>query len=152
MKSSLFNIFTRSRSISIWAFFTALVIFFLINVQAVLPSTTSDLNNVHTTVIEYLRLSVSKEDREAWLAAEKKSWEPWLKKQKGFVKREIFWDPKNEEALLLISWASRSDWKNIPQSEIDKVQIAFEKLAMNLTNKDFINPFPIKSQGEFLPQ
>ena len=121
-------------------------------VQPAFSATTPKLNNADSTVIEYLRLAVPKNEKDAWLAAEKGSWEPWLKKQKGFVKRELFWDPNNEEALLLISWASRSDWKTIPQSEIDNVQIGFEELAMKLTHKEFVNPFPIKFQGEFLPQ
>ena len=103
-------------------------------------------------VIEHLRLHVPKEEKRAWLEAEKASWEPWLMKQRGFLERKLFWDPNKEEALLLISWANRSDWKTIPQAEIDRVQNLFEEVAMELTEKYFANPFPIKSQGEFLPQ
>ncbi|MEC7886119.1 MAG: hypothetical protein VX544_04990 [Pseudomonadota bacterium] len=33
-------------------------------------------------------MDVPKNEKDAWLAAEKESWEPWLMKQKGFVKRE----------------------------------------------------------------
>jgi len=110
------------------------------------------VKNLDSTVIEYLRLSVAEQDRKAWLSAEKNSWEPWLEKQEGFLGRQLLWDPNNEEALLLISWANRSSWKNIPQLEIDRVQSLFEKMAMDLTDKHFANPFPIKSQGEFLSQ
>ena len=129
-----------------------ILIFLFSNTQPAFPSFSIDLNKTDSTVIEYLRLSVAKNDIEAWLAAEKASWEPWLNKQKGFIKRDLFWDPDNEEALLLISWSNRSDWKTIPQAEIDKVQNDFEDLAMDLTHKYSLNPFPIKSQGEFLPQ
>ncbi len=127
-------------------------ILFQSNVQSVLSLNLTDLKNSDATIVEYIKLSVSKEDRKAWLSAEINSWEPWLKKQEGFIERRLFWDPNKEEALLLISWASRSDWKNIPQSEIDRVQSVFEEIAMDLTNKKVANPFPIKSQGEFLPQ
>ena len=142
----------RSGFISILALIISGLIFFFSPAQSVLSATTSELNNADSTVIEFLKLSVTKKDREAWLTAEKESWEPWLNKQKGFLKRELFWDPENEEALLLISWASRLDWKTIPQSEIDKVQHTFEELAMELTRKYSVNPFPMKSQGELLPQ
>ena len=151
MKAYSFSPFTV-RSFSVWALITSVLIFFFMNVLPVFSATTPKLNNADSTVIEYLKLTVPKNEKDAWLAAEKGSWEPWLKKQKGFVKRELFWDPNNEEALLLIIWATRSDWKNIPQSEIDKVQLAFKELAMELTQEKLVNPFPIKSQGEFLPQ
>ena len=51
--------------------------------------------------------------------------------------------------------SSIGDYKITPiinSSEIDKVQIVFEDLAMELTHKNLANPFPIKSQGEFIPQ
>ena len=69
-----------------------------------------------------------------------------------FLDRKLFWDPEREEAVLLISWASRSDWKMISKEEIDNVQKIFEEIANDLIGKNAINPFPIKSQGELLPQ
>ena len=103
-------------------------------------------------VIEYIRLSVPSENRFAWLAAEEKSWEPWLSKKEGFIDRQLLWDQKKEEAILLIRWASREQWKNIPQSEINSVQVLFEKIARDLTHKNSGNPFPITFEGELLPQ
>ncbi len=103
-------------------------------------------------VIEHLRLKVSENDRQAWLLAEQKTWEPWLKKQDGFIGRDLFWDPINEEATLLISWASREDWAKIPQLEIDNIQQKFEILAKEETGKKNQNPFPLKFQGELLSQ
>ncbi len=151
MNSSIFQLFRRS-ALAIWVLAIALLISLFINAQAVSPLTSFNLNTSNQTVIEYLKLSVPKEHKEAWLAAEKESWEPWLQKQRGFIKRELFWDPNKEEALLLISWSSRSDWKSIPQSEVNRVQISFEEIAMKLTKQQFTNPFPIKSEGEFLSQ
>ncbi len=127
-------------------------LFFVTNIQVVSALSKNELPNYDESIIEYLKLNVSANDREAWLIAEQNSWEPWLENQKGFLGREIFWDPGLEEALLLIRWASRKDWKSIPQSEIDDVQNLFEKIAKESTGKKFGNPFPIKSQGEFLPQ
>ena len=124
----------------------------LSNTQVALAANSSELNDSNQTIIEYLRLRVPHKDRNAWLIAEQKSWEPWLKEQKGFLGRQLLWDAEREEAILLISWASRSDWKTIPQEEIDHVQKTFEEIATDLTGKNGINPFPIKSQGELFPQ
>ena len=124
----------------------------LSNKQVALAANSSELNDSNQTIIEYLCLRVPHKDRNAWLIAEQKSWEPWLKEQKGFLGRQLLWDAEREEAILLISWASRSDWKMIPQEEIDHVQKTFEEIATDLTGKNGINPFPIKSQGELFPQ
>ena len=104
------------------------------------------------TVIEHLRLHVDAHEREAWLVSEKESWEKWLAKKNGFLGRQLFWDPLREEATLLITWASYSQWKDIPQGEIDAVQERFEKLARENTGREFGNPFPLIYEGELLPQ
>ena len=61
-------------------------------------------------VVEHLRLQVPWESREQWMAAERGSWEPWLKQQPGFLGRDLFWDPATEEGTLLIRWSSRKAW------------------------------------------
>lgn len=104
------------------------------------------------TSIEYLRIAVPSESREAWLKAEKESWEPWLLSKKGFLGRQLLWDEKNQEAIILISWASRKDWKSILKSEIDQVQKHFEEVAREQVGSKTSNPFPLKYEGELLPQ
>ena len=104
-------------------------------------------------VIEHLRISVPVQGRQAWLKAERGSWEPWLAKQKGFLGRDLLWDPETEEGTLLIRWSNRDDWKSIPTHEIEQVQARFEQLArqaMALTH-DRENPFPLVFEGELLP-
>ena len=124
----------------------------LLNVQQAYAAmgSVSEVNG--KTVIEHLRLHVDAQDREAWLASEKGSWGQWLTKKEGFLGRQIFWDPLREEATLLITWESYSQWKAIPQGEIDAVQERFEKLARENTGKEFGNPFPLIYEGELLPQ
>ena len=39
-------------------------------------------------VVEHLRLQVPLESREQWMAAERGSWDPWLKQQPGFLGRD----------------------------------------------------------------
>ncbi len=104
-------------------------------------------------VIEHLRLSVPAQGRQAWLEAERGSWEPWLAKQNGFLGRDLLWDPATEEGTLLIRWSSREDWKSIPTVEIEQVQTRFEQLArqaMAIT-QERENPFPLVFEGELLP-
>ncbi len=103
-------------------------------------------------VVEHLRLHVSKENLQAWLEAEKASWAPWLSQKPGFIGRQMFWDEQREEATLLITWATRDQWKNIPQPEINAVQKRFEELARNASGQAIGNPFPLKFEGELLPQ
>ena len=103
-------------------------------------------------VIEHLRISVPSQGREAWLEAERGSWEPWLKQQPGFLGRELFWDPATEEGTLLIRWSSREEWKSISMEEVETVQERFETLAREQTGQRQGNPFPLVFEGELLPQ
>jgi len=104
-------------------------------------------------VIEHLRISVPEHGREAWMEAERGSWEPWLAQQPGFLGRDLLWDPETEEGTLLIRWSSRQAWKSIPGEKIEQVQARFEQLAreqMALPH-EMDNPFPLVFEGELLP-
>ena len=104
-------------------------------------------------VIEHLRISVPEQGREAWLEAERGSWEPWLAQQTGFLGRDLLWDPETEEGTLLIRWSSRQAWKEIPSEEVDEVQARFEQLARKemALSQSMDNPFPLVFEGELLP-
>ncbi|QNI75836.1 antibiotic biosynthesis monooxygenase-like domain containing protein [Synechococcus sp. MVIR-18-1] len=103
-------------------------------------------------VIEHLRLSVPEQGREAWLEAERGSWEPWLAQQMGFLGRELLWDPETEEGTLLIRWSSRQAWKAIPSEQVAEVQDRFEQLAREAMAlpQEMDNPFPLVFEGELL--
>ena len=104
-------------------------------------------------VIEHLRISVPAQGREAWLEAERGSWEPWLAQQSGFLGRDLLWDPETEEGTLLIRWSSRQAWKAIPSEQVEEVQARFEQLARNAMALPQVmdNPFPLVFEGELLP-
>ncbi len=123
-----------------------------INVQEAYSTMTTISSESDQIVIEYLRLHVDDHNKQAWLDAERGSWEPWLAQKRGFLGRKLFWDPLREEATVMITWASYSQWKSIPQGEIDAVQERFEKLALKATGMDSGNPFPLIFEGELLPQ
>ena len=108
MMISIATLFLRKGILLVTSLFFVCILS-LSNKQVALAANSSELNDSNQTIIEYLRLRVPQKDRNAWLIAEQKSWEPWLKEQKGFLGRQLLWDAEREEAILLISWATRSD-------------------------------------------
>ena len=122
------------------------------NVSNIKAESLLKVNFPKGSIVEHLKLEVPKQFKNAWLKAEEGSWEKWLLKQDGFLGRQLFWDPKVEEATLLIGWESRAVWKNISQFEINLVQQNFEKIARKETGKTSGNPFPLIYEGELNPQ
>ena len=102
-------------------------------------------------VVEHLRVKVPAEARQAWLEAERGSWDPWLTEQEGYLGRDLLWDAEREEGTLLIRWASREQWKAIPLAEVEAVQERFEQLARQATGTRQGNPFPLVFEGELQP-
>ena len=111
-----------------------------------------DVTLVDVGVVEHLRVKVPAQARQAWLEAERGSWEPWLADQPDFLDRELLWDPDREEGTLLIRWRSRAAWKAIPSEEIEAVQQRFEQLARAATGSEADQPFPLLFEGELQPQ
>ena len=106
------------------------------------------MENYHSGIItEELRLRVPSEFKEVWLNAEKKTWEPWLSVQDGFLGRQIFWDKEKEEALILVNWKNKKLWKNISINEVNKIQEKFEDNVKNALNVSE-NPFKLIYEGE----
>lgn len=102
-------------------------------------------------VVEQLRLKVPAGTQRAWLQAEQESWGPWLRRQDGFLGRDLLWDAEREEGLLLIRWHSRRQWLAIPTSDIEAVQGQFEaaaRRALAQGTTTATNPFPLLYAGE----
>ena len=106
---------------------------------------------LEVVVVEHLRIKVPAGGRAAWLQAEQGSWEPWLEQQDGYLGRDLLWDSEREEGTLLIRWASREQWKAIPEAEVEAVQERFEQLAREATGQGQGNPFPLVFEGELIP-
>jgi uncharacterized protein (TIGR03792 family) len=101
-------------------------------------------------IVEHLRVKVPAGAQEAWLAAEQRTWEPWLEAQPGFLGRDLLWDSAREEGILLIHWASREQWQSIPTEEVERVQARFEACARQVLHGwgGDANPFPMLFAGE----
>ena len=134
--------------------FTCLIFLltFFGNVKNIQADSLLKVNFPKESIVEHLKLDVPKKFKKAWLKAEEGSWEPWLKKQDGFLGRQLFWDPKVEEATLLIGWESREVWKSISEKEINLVQQDFENIARKETGEITGNPFPLIFEGELNPE
>ena len=139
-------------SLQVLAFLISVLILNFVNTQEAFSAMPSISGEIDQTIIEHLRLHVDAHNRQAWLEAERGSWSQWLAKKRGFRGRQLFWDPLREEATLMIAWASESEWKEIPQGEIDAVQERFEELARKATGIETGNPFPLIYEGELFPQ
>ena len=102
-------------------------------------------------IVEELRLSVPLEYKETWLKAEEEVWEPWLSKQDGFLGRQIFYNQKTGEALLLVKWKNRNLWKNISEEEVNKMQKIYEETVTSSLGVE-ANPFKFIYEGELFEQ
>ena len=109
------------------------------------------MNQSNENIVEELRLSVPYKYKESWLKAEEEVWEPWLLKQDGFLGRQIFYNQKTGEALLLVKWKNRNLWKNISDEEVNKMQKIYEKIVTSSLGLE-TNPFQFIYEGELFEQ
>ena len=109
------------------------------------------MNKLNQNIVEELRLSVPIKYKETWLKAEEEVWDPWLSKQDGFLGRQIFYNPKKGEALLLVKWKSRNLWKNISDEEVNKMQKIYEETVISSLGVE-TNPFEFIYEGELFEQ
>ena len=109
------------------------------------------MNKSNENIVEELRLSVPLKYKQTWLKAEEEVWEPWLLKQDGFLGRQIFYNKKLGEALLLVKWENRNLWKNISDKEVNKMQKIYEETVTRSLEVE-TNPFEFIYEGELFEQ
>jgi len=131
--------------------FFVLLIIFIIYQSNPTKTVAIPMNNLNENIVEELRLNVPFKYKETWLKAEEEVWEPWLLKQDGFLGRQIFYNQKTGEALLLVKWKNRNLWKNISDEEVNQIQKIYEKNVMSSLGVE-TNPFEFIYEGELLEQ
>ena len=109
------------------------------------------MNKNDENIIEELRLNVPNKYKETWIKAEEEIWEPWLSKQDGFLGRQIFYNQKKGEALLLVKWKNRNLWKNISDEEVNNIQKIYEEKVISSLGVE-TNPFEFIYEGELFEQ
>ena len=133
------------------AFLIACLLFIIFSFNSQTLNALSMNNANNQIIIEELRLKVPLEYKEIWLKAESEVWQPWLLKQEGFLGRQIFYDKKKGEALLLVNWKNKKLWKSIPTEEVNKMQKIFEENVKKELDIEE-NPFVFIYEGELLKQ
>ena len=128
-----------------------LLLVFIISQLNVSNAFALQMNKSNENIVEELRLSVPLKYKETWLKAEEEVWEPWLSKQDGFLGRQIFYNQKTGEALLLVKWRNRNLWKNISDEEVNKMQKIYEKTVTSSLGVE-TNPFQFIYEGELFEQ
>ena len=128
-----------------------LLLVFIISQLNVSNAFALQMNKLNENIVEELRLSVPLKYKETWLKAEEEVWEPWLSKQDGFLGRQIFYNQKTGEALLLVKWKNRNLWKNISEEEVNKMQKIYEETVTSSLGVE-TNPFQFIYEGELFEQ
>ena len=100
--------------------------------------------------VEMLRLAVPAALRDAWLNAEAEVWKPWLEQQPAYLGRDLYWDPQQEEAQVLIRWRSQQEWQAIADDEVAAVQARFVAAINQATAKDTADPIPLIAASQWL--
>lgn len=93
-------------------------------------------------VIEWLKVNVPIEQREAYIQKDEEIWTAALSQYPGYVGKEIWLNPNNEsELIMVIYWENKDAWKSIPASVLEDTDQRFVA-AMG-------RAFPFVEEGEY---
>jgi uncharacterized protein (TIGR03792 family) len=77
-------------------------------------------------VIEQLHFTVPPSAQAAFVALDRAIWTPALARQPGFLGKEIWQDSaRPDQVRIVIRWASRAEWKAVPQDLLAATDRAF---------------------------
>jgi uncharacterized protein (TIGR03792 family) len=76
--------------------------------------------------VEVLKFKVNQGTLENWINKDREIWTAKLQSYPGFIRKEVWTNPENpEEVTAVIYWATREQWKAIPQAELDETDRRF---------------------------
>lgn len=77
-------------------------------------------------VIEFLKFKVAPDLRENFIQKDAEIWTAALAKYPGFISKEVWINPNHHtEIILIIRWATREQWKAIPQADLQAIESKF---------------------------
>ncbi|KAF3884681.1 MULTISPECIES: TIGR03792 family protein [Nostocales] len=77
-------------------------------------------------VIELLKVKIPPEQREKFIQKDAEIWTPALAKYPGFLGKEVWINPNDAaEVVFIIRWATREQWKAIPQGDLEAIEKKF---------------------------
>lgn len=73
-------------------------------------------------VVEFLTFTVDPSDQAGWIAHDDKVWTAFLRRQPGFVSKQVWTDRSNPGLVhTVITWTDEQSWKAIPGDELSRV-------------------------------
>lgn len=99
-------------------------------------------------IIEWLKVSVSPALREKYIQKDEEIWTAFLSTCPGFLGKEVWINPdKPDELILIVRWATREQWKSIPQERLELIEQEFvremgDRYPFVETNEYQIRKFP----------
>ena len=85
------------------------------------------VNSQPSMVIEWLKFKVDSEQRDRYLAIDDEIWTPALAAYPGFLDKVTWLDPNHDdEVIFVISWATREQWKAIPEEDLNEINQRFD--------------------------
>lgn len=85
------------------------------------------LNSQPSMVIEWLKFRVDPAQRSRYLEIDEAIWTTALETYPGFVDKTTWLDPNHDdEVIFVISWATREQWKAIPEEELEQINQNFD--------------------------
>ncbi len=105
----------------------------------------ANLNAQPAMVIEWLKFRVDAAQRDRYLTIDNEIWTPALAGYPGFLDKTTWLDPNHDdEVIFVISWATREQWKAIPEDDLEVINQRFDQaLGIDyemLESKEFIVP------------
>jgi uncharacterized protein (TIGR03792 family) len=80
-------------------------------------------------VIELLKVKIPSEQREKFIQKDAEIWTAALAKYPGFLGKEVWINPNDgTEVTLIIRWATREQWKAIPQADLVAIDQKFTRV------------------------
>ncbi len=85
------------------------------------------LNSQPSMVVEWLKFRVDPAQRSRYLEIDEAIWTTALKTYPGFLDKTTWLDPNHDdEVIFVISWATREQWKAIPEEELEQINQDFD--------------------------
>ena len=81
-------------------------------------------------VIEWLKFQVPPELWEAFIQRDEEVWTAGLQKSPGFLGKEVWIEPEQNEVVLVIRWQTQDDWDAFPTEEVERLDQAMGELRM----------------------
>ncbi len=87
-------------------------------------------------VIEWLKFQVEKSYKDIFLGLDRKIWTSRLSRCRGFVDKEIWFDPDDDTVIIIvIRWQTRDLWKRICVADLESINSQFQEAMGDIPYK-----------------